>query len=152
MLVRLQSERQSARGSLTAGVPAGTQDPHARGPFLQADAPAGPTPGGAPDALAPESPTPREAGVCSPHFRVSKLRLREERPVPAHASNSAWTAAHPAAPPKVHRGVRAPHSGSLARPTPFLFQVPQESVTIFVSGTRAEPESSLPCVVSESRD
>lgn len=99
MLVRLQSERQSARGSLTAGAPAGTRDPHARGPFLQADAPASPTPGGAPDALAPESPTPREAGVCSPHFRVSKLRLREERPVPAHASNSARTAAHPAAPP-----------------------------------------------------
>lgn len=71
---------------------------------------------------------------------------------PGAPSLSPSSPAHPAAPPKVHRGVRAPHSGSPARPTPFLFQVPQEGVTIFVSWTRAEPESSLPCVVSESRD
>ena len=60
--------------------------------------------------------------------------------------------AHSAAPPKVHRGIRAPHSRSPARARPCLFQVPQEGVTIFVSWTRAEPESTLSCVASESWD
>lgn len=48
------------------GLTSGDAGPTRSGPLLQADAPAGPTPGRAPDALAPESPIPQEAGVFTP--------------------------------------------------------------------------------------
>lgn len=92
-----------ARGSLTSA--------HQRdaGPFLQADAPAGPTPGRAPDAPAPESPIPREAGVFTP-FLGKQTEAQRGETCPSSRRQQRWDCGSPRSPSWRGLAGRAPPS------------------------------------------
>ena len=79
------------------------------GPFLQADAPAGPTPGRAPDALAPESPIPREAGVFTP-FLGKQTEAQRGETCPSSRGQQRWDCGSPHRPSWRHLSGRAPPS------------------------------------------